>query len=168
VFDQTGRNQTAPTPHRTEDTPIDPASINLISPSPEPWFGANAPPIAATLADAFEGNVRNNSVWNGCRQGVYVPAGVQTRSLWAVVAHRDSLTFVEDFEKLKSVLDDGAASYKLAVSSRALKEAWRNGGLAAVNQAISRKGKLHVRVGLARTFGNPADKCYVMINGVHW
>jgi hypothetical protein len=155
-------------PHRTEDTPIDPASIRLLSAGPGPWFGPNAPPFAATLADAFEGNVRNNSEWNGSLQGVYVPAGLQTPSLWAVVANRDSLYFVEDFEKLKALLDDGASSYKLAVSSRTLKEAWRNGGIIAVDQAIPRKVKLHVRVGLARAFGNPADKCYVMINGVHW
>lgn len=155
-------------PHRTEDTPIDPVSINLVSRGSGHWFGSNAPPTAATLVDAFEGNVRHNSSWDGVLQGVHVPAGVQSRSLWAVAIHRARLSLVEDFQKLKAILDDGAAKYKLAVSSCVLKEAWQNGGLAGADQALPRTGNLHVRVGLARTFGTRPDKCYVMVNGVQW
>src|ERR1700732_5379447 len=155
-------------PHLTEDTPIDSASITLVSGGPGQWFGTGAPPAAAMLSEAFQGNVGNNSTWGVIFQGVHVPAGVSTRSLWGVVIHRERLSFVEDFQKLKAILDDGAAKYKLAVSSRVLKEAWRNGGLAGVNRALPQTGNLHVRVGLARAFGNPPDKCYVMINGVHW
>ncbi|MGB6175694.1 MAG: hypothetical protein WBF43_05010 [Methylocella sp.] len=91
-------------PHRTEDTPIDPASIKLVSPGPGTWFGANAPPTSATLADAFEGNVRHNTAWDGVLQGIHAPTGVQSRSLWAVAIQRDRMSFVEDFQKLKAVL----------------------------------------------------------------
>ena len=155
-------------PHRTEDVPIDPATINLIAPGPAPWFGANAPPAAPTLSEAFENHIQHNSVWNGCRQGVHVASGTQCRSLWAVRAERDAITFVEEFNKLKSVLDDGTARYKLAVSSRVLKETWRNGGTQVINKLIRAAANLHIRVGLARAFGSPADKCYVMINSVNW
>jgi hypothetical protein len=154
-------------PHRTEDTPIKLAGIDLVSPGPADWFGRAAPPATETLAEAFHDHVQHNSIWDGCRQGVHVPAGVKARSLWAITVRRERLTFVEDFAKLKAVLDDGTASYKLAVSTRELKEAWRDSGMAAVNQALPRTAVLHVRVGLARAFGNPADKCYMMINGVY-
>ena len=155
-------------PHLTEDLPIDPATINLVSPGPATWFGANAPPTEATLSEAFENHIQHNSVWNGNRQGVHVQSGTRCRSLWAIRAARDAVTFVEDFNKLKAKLDDGAASYKLAVSSEVLKDAWRQGGTQAVNQLIPAATRLHVRVGLARAFGATADKCYVMINGVNW
>ena len=49
----------------------------------------------------------------------------------------------------------------------ALKTAWRHGGIEAVKKALPRSHLLHIRVGLARPFGQPPDKCYVMVNGVH-
>jgi hypothetical protein len=164
----TGARGSGAYPHRTEDTPISPVGVRLVSPGPALWFGHNAPPTAGTLGEAFQDHVQCNSIWNGCRQGVYVPVGIEARSLWAVTVRRDRLSFVEVFEKLKAILNDGLASYRLAVSSKALKEAWRHGGLAAVNQVLPRAGNLHVRVGLARALGDPADNCYVMVNGVYW
>jgi hypothetical protein len=38
----------------------------------------------------------------------------------------------------------------------------------AVRRALPAGTALHVRVGLARGFGEPPDKCYVMLNGVLW
>ena len=155
-------------PHLTEDLSIDPATISLVSPGPATWFGANAPPTATTLSDAFNNHLQHNSVWNGRQQGVRVHSGTQCRSLWAVCAERDAITFVEEFSKLRAVLDDGTASYKLAVSSCVLKERWRGGGTQAINQLIPAVARLHVRVGLARAFDAQADKCFVMINGLNW
>jgi hypothetical protein len=155
-------------PHLTEDTPIDPANIALVAPGPASWSGAAAPPSAHSVDDAFQGFVQFNSEWHGVRQGVHVAADAQTRSLWAVRVPRANLTFVEEFDKLKASLNDGAAVFKLAVSSKTLKEAWRIGGLAGVNQLLPQAGFLHVRLGLARPFGNPPDKCYMMVNGVQW
>jgi hypothetical protein len=56
------------------------------------------------------------------------------------------------------------ASYQLTVSSKVLKEAWRTGGLVAVNNALPAREELHVRVGLARPFGEP-PKCFAMLDG---
>jgi hypothetical protein len=167
-FVQTGVAHHSVFPHHTEDMPVDAASITIASTTPGPWFGQSAPPCASTLADAFQGHVQHNSVWNGVFQGVHVPVGTQTRSLWAVQCTRGSLTLIEDFGKLKGELHDGAGTYKLSISSQVLKTHYRNGGLAAVVKALPKSGTLHVRVGLARAFGNPAYKCYVMINGVQW
>ncbi len=153
-------------PHRTEDTPVDSNNLNATAVNFRQWFGLNAPPAAATLSAAFENNLHSNSQWNGVSQGVHVPLGTATRSLWGVVISRAQLTFIVEFEKLKAIIDDGNARYKLAVSGRTLKETWRNGGLTAIEQSLSGSGRIHVRVGLARAFGSPADKCYAMVNGI--
>jgi hypothetical protein len=155
-------------PHLTEDTPIDPASIVLAMPGPFNWFGQSAPASSGFVGQAFQGFVQSNSVWQGVHQGVHVPAGSLTRSLWAVVIPRANLSFVEEFDKLKASVFDGATMFKVAVSSRELKQAWRGGGLPALNQLLPAAGALHVRLGLARAFGTPADKCYMMVNGVQW
>jgi hypothetical protein len=169
---QSGNPSNGAYPHFTEDTPIDPLQIKLLSPGPAAWFGANAPPTASQLASAFQGNLQRNSVWNGCIQGAHVPLGTQCRSLWGLSCGRRSLNFIEDdykgSVKLRGQLHDGAALYKLPVSSKALNEAWKAGGLAAVRGSLPNEGRLHVRVGLARAFDGQPNKCFVMINGVHW
>jgi len=155
-------------PHLTEDTPIGLVNITPVQAGPASWCGPGAPPVATSVEDAFQGGVEFNSLWNGVRQGVYVPVGTQARSLWAVSVPRMNLMFLEEFDKLKVSLNDGTATYKLAVSSKTIKEAWRAGGLASVALALPALGQVHVRLGLARAFGNPADKCYMMVNGVQW
>jgi hypothetical protein len=163
-----GKQSNSAYPHRTEDFPVDRPNIGLLSHGPGVWFGRQAPPLSETLAGAFEGNVRRNSVWNGCLQGVHVLAGAKTRSLWAVKCNRRDLSFIEEFDKLKCRLYDGNATYKLPVSSRLLKEAWRRGGLTTLTGTLPNGGMLHVRVGLARAFENQPEKCYIMVNDIHW
>jgi len=155
-------------PHTTEDTPVNPAFVQLVNPGPPNWTGAGAPPTAATVQQAFGHAVHHNSQWNGRLQGIYVPRGTQTRSLWGVTVPRDQLSFFEDFGKLKADLDDGDARYVISVSSRVLKEAYRAGGSAAAEATLPAGGNLHVRLGLARAFGSHPDKCFLMVNGVYW
>ena len=152
-------------PHRTEDTVVDPASIQAANGVFSDWLGASAPQVAAELSTGFGGHLQWNSVWNGVRQGVHTLPRVQCSSLVAVRIPRASLSFSEAFGKLKATLNDGVASYQLTVSSKILKEAWRSGGLAAVNNALPMRNEFHIRVGLARPFDNP-PKCYAMLNGV--
>src|SRR2546423_3733201 len=59
-------------PHRTEDTLIDVTSIKLIEAGSHDWFGAGAPPIAGSLAAAFQNMVQTTGIWNGARKGAYV------------------------------------------------------------------------------------------------
>ena len=49
---------------------------------------------------------------------------------------------MEEFDKLKAELDDGTATYKLAVTSHGLKEIFRGGGLAAVNFQPFRRAEI--------------------------
>src|SRR5579863_3712323 len=48
-FQATGASPTGLYPHLTEDTPIDPTTIRLLSKRRQQWFGVSAPPTAATL-----------------------------------------------------------------------------------------------------------------------
>jgi len=105
-FNALGQPQSA-YPHRTEDTLIDASTIKQNGFFAAPWLGSVAPPTAATLHEAFEDNVRNNSSWNGFLQGVYVPFGAQTRSLFAVSTPGQNLRFFQDQRnKLRAYLVD--------------------------------------------------------------
>jgi len=152
-------------PHRTEDMPINVNSIAVLDRSFSEWIGPAAPAFSADMASGFSGNLQWKSVWEGIRQSVYVLPGTQSNSLIAIRVPRSSLTFSEAFEKLKATLNDGSAKYQLTVSSKALKEAWRHGGLQGVGNALPARGVFHIRVGLARAFQNP-PKCFAMLNGV--
>ncbi len=155
-------------PHSTEDTPINTATIQHIAPAQARWFGVGAPPVGGSVQLAFGGHVAHNSVWNGALQGVFVPVGTQVGSLAAISLDRGQIDFVDEFGKLKALVNDGQFTYKLAVSSLALKSAWGQGGIPAVIHALPNAGQVHVRLGLARAFDMPAHKCYMMVNGVNW
>ncbi len=155
-------------PHRTEDLPIDLVPIDPVPAAPVHWFGTDAPPSAATLADAFGGNLRHTGLWRGHRRGVHVPTGTRTCSLHGLRVPSHHVSFIEDDERLRVLLQDAETRYNLPVTSRALHEIWRAEGVAAVRRALPAGTDLHVRVGLARGFGEQRDRCYVMLNGVLW
>jgi hypothetical protein len=172
AFTPTGQTHPGAYPHSTEDTVVDAANISFVSVGPINWAGPQAPPTFATVSQAFPQFLTHNSVWNGARQGVYVPVASQIGSLSAVVLPKRSITFVEDVyrqepPKLKALLDDGQSTYKVPISSTAIKTAWRNGGLTAARAALPTSAHVHVRLGLARAFDSPPHKCYLMVNGIH-
>lgn len=155
-------------PHLTEDTPIDLDGTTNIAADPMQWFGAEAPRVAATIAEAFEGQLQANSQFRGTNQGNYVARGTKTRSLWAVNVPRRNISFMTPFGSVKAVVVDASGSYQFAVSSKAIKEAWRNGGTAEIERLLPKAGQLHVRLGLARAYDDAPDRCYVMVNGIYW
>lgn len=155
-------------PHRTEDLPIALAPIDLVAERLLPWFGPTAPPAAATLAEAFDGNLRHTSIWRGHRRGAHVATGTLTCSLHGLRVPSHHLSFVEDDEHLRALLQDAETRYNLPVTSSSLRAVWHAEGIAAVRRALPAGTDLHVRVGLARGFGDHHDKCYVMLNGVLW
>lgn len=159
-------------PHCTEDTPIDLGSVKLISAGPKAWFGAGTPPLASTLAGAFQNNVQTTGIWNGARKGAFIQEGTQIGSLAAVKISRPNLEFFEDDFKgnksLRAYMTDNDARYSLPVVAKNLRELYRSKGVAAVNKLLPKSGDLHVRVGLARAWSGQPGKCTVMINGVYW
>jgi hypothetical protein len=162
-----GRPERSRYPHRSEDTLIDRDRICRITAAPVDWLGEDAPPAGMTLAAAFDGHLRHTETRGAVRHGVHVPADLPVHSLGALALPRSLIRFVVEFDKLRLVLNDGEGQYSLAVSSLALKSAWRECGIEAVRKALPTSHLLHIRVGLARPFGQPPDKCYVMVNGVH-
>lgn len=155
-------------PHRTEDLPIDLAPIDRLPPEPPDWFGPDAPLATATLNEAFGGYLRHTSQWRGHRRGAHVPTGTRTNSLHGLRVPSRHLSFIEEDDRPRALLQDAEARYSLPVTSRALREIWRADGIAAVRRALPFDTCLHVRIGLARGFGDHRDKCYVMLNGVLW
>jgi hypothetical protein len=155
-------------PHRTEDLPIDLAPIDLLASAPVHWFGPDAPPIAATLADAFGGNLRHTGLWRGHRRGVHVAAGTRTCSLIGLRVPSRVVSFMEEDGRLRALLADAETRYSLPVSNHELRTAWQEEGIAAVRRSLPAGTDLHVRIGLARGFGEQRDKCYAMLNGVLW
>jgi hypothetical protein len=152
-------------PHLTEDTPVDSSSIKAVQSAPN-WVGSGAPKASASLGEGFGGNLRWNSTFRNVHQGVYVAASTNCDSLAAVNIGSTNLSFVESFDKLKAVLNDGTATYQLPVSSHVFKEAWRQSGVSGATSALPKRTVLHVRVGLARAFEDQPNKCYLMVNGV--
>ena len=155
-------------PHRSEDVPIDLSPIENVATAPIDWFGAEAPPVAATLTEAFGGTARHTSLWRGHRRGTYVPTGTRTCSLHGVRIPSRWLGFIEVDDRPRALLQDAEARYTLPVACRALRDIWRRDGIAAMRRALPFATDLHVRVGLARGFREHANKCYVMLNGVLW
>jgi hypothetical protein len=152
-------------PHGTEDTWVDASSIVSFDGIFSDWLGGSAPEIAGNLSTGFGGQLLCNSEWNGVKQGVHTQPGADCKSLVAVRILRPDISFSYDLDKLRAVVDDGSDQYRLPVSCTALKEAFRAGGFAGVNNALPRREELIVRVGLARAFGNP-PRCYAMLNGL--
>jgi hypothetical protein len=171
-FNTTGSAAGGSYPHRTEDTPIDLASVKLIGKGTQPWFGSGAPPLATTLAAAFQNSVQTTRVWDGARQGAYVKDGTEIGSLAGVRIVRPNLEFFEgDYDGKKSLrayITDKDAQYSLPAVAKNLRELYRSSGVEAVNKLLPKNGNLHVRVGLARAWSAQPEKCTVMINGVYW
>ena len=153
-------------PHATEDTRV--IQAQNLGIEQVRWTGGQAPHLAATVQEAFQNNIEWNSQFQGRRQGVHVAVGANSRSLWGLRIDAGGLRFVEEFGKLKAVIDDGDSEYICAVSGAALKTRYRAGGIAALNGELPANAVLHARLGLARAFGSSPDKCYMMLNGLHF
>jgi len=158
-------------PHRTEDTRINVAGIQLVHPGPVVWLAADAPPTHATARQAFEGHLAHSRMWDGAQQGVYVPENTRIGSLSAVRLPVDDLCLFENNyqgkRSLRAYLDDGDACYNLPVVARDLREAYRSHGVEAAQQLLPARGSVHIRLGLARAWAGQPGRCSLMINGIY-
>src|ERR671921_477110 len=68
----TGQHHPSTFPHRTEDTPVNAAGIQLVHPGLIAWMAASAPPTLATVDQAFGGHLVHSREWNGAKQGVHI------------------------------------------------------------------------------------------------
>lgn len=171
-FTQTVNKHPGSFPHTTEDTEVLEDQIAVVDRGSVDWVGNDGPNAATTLQAAFGGAVQNTGQFAGAKKGLYITAGTEVCSLGAINIQRTGLTLITDSfpgeaPKLKAVINDGQESYRLSVSSHALKAAFAQGGLPAAKAALPTAQILHVRLGLARPFPDAQEKCNLMLNGVH-
>lgn len=166
-----GRQHPSAFPHRTEDTPISVAGIQLVHAGPIAWLMAGAPPTHETVSEAFGGHLAHSRMWNGAQQGVHVPENTEIGSLSAVRLPVDDLDLFEDNyqgkQSLRAYLDDGYACYNLPVVAKNLREAYRLKGVEAAREWLPAQGHVHVRLGLARAWPGQPGRCSLMINGIY-
>jgi len=157
-----------PYPHKTEDVPIDPFRLQIVSRSFANWMGSSAPPVSESIIVAFG----HQSVWkapfNGAQKG-YVPPGSRCASLIGIAVLRGAIC-LEEFAyngrtQLVSIIDTPQGRVRLPVTARNLRDAWNAGGVGAAHRALPDKNRFHVRIGLANPFGEP-ETCAMMLNGV--
>jgi hypothetical protein len=90
-------------------------------------------------------------------------------SLGAIEINRDDLKLLQKRwedgpPKLRVVI--AKEQLDLGVTSTILRKAFSTGGLPAVERLVPKKAKLHLRMGLARPFGNYPNQCFLQINGI--
>jgi len=155
-------------PHKTEDMPIDPFRLEIVSSGFTNWMGTSAPPVSESFSVAFG----DQSVWkapfNGAQKG-YVPPGSRCASLIGIAVSRDAIC-LEEFSyngrtQLVSIIHTPQVRARLPVTARNLRDAWNAGGVNAAHRALPDKDRFHLRIGLANPFGEP-ETCAMMLNGV--
>ena len=166
-----GQQHRSAYPHKTEDTPVDQATIHLVNATPINWLGTNAPPSHATVGGAFGGHLQHTGFWNGAWKGVHVAEAVQIGSLSAVTIPVDRIElFEDDYQgktRLRAYIDDGDACYNLPVVARNLREGYRLHRVDGARRTLPANGRVHVRLGLARAWAGQPGKCSLMINGIN-
>jgi hypothetical protein len=160
-----GRKPETAWPHRTEDVVI----------SGDPYW-------AGTLdSEAFRAVLRKtehltarltfggNLAFEGRR--AFVPAGASCGSLACETMNASDLRLADDAfkdqHKLRvRVVVDGHV-LELPVAAKDFKQAFLKDGVEAARALLPTKGRVQVRLGLARPFDEKPDKCYLQVNGIH-
>jgi hypothetical protein len=165
-FDEAGGQPDGDHPHATEDMRIVTNDMR-IGRRRENWVEAVVGATERTIADVFDGNMTWKT-YNGRRYHAVVARGTKCRSLGGLIAKSGALQFIEDGKesKLKALISDGSGTYKLPVVAHEIRSLYRSEGLAALQKAFARR-RTHVRLGLARAYGDYPDECFVMLNGVY-
>jgi hypothetical protein len=105
--------------------------------------------------------------FNGQRYHAVVARGTECRSLGGLTAKPGALRFIEDGKKkLRALVSDDSGTYNLPVVAHEIRSLYRREGLAALQKAFARR-RAHVRLGLARAYGDYPEECFVMLNGVY-
>jgi hypothetical protein len=167
----TGQQHQSAFPHRTEDTLVNVAGIQLVHAGPIAWLAADAPPTHATVDQAFGGRLAYSRLWNRAQQGVHVLENTQIGSLSAVKLPVSGLNLFEDNyqgkRSLRAYLGDSHACYNLPVVAKSLREAYRLNGVNTAKHLLPVRGNVHIRLGLARAWAGQPGKCSLMINGIY-
>jgi len=150
-------------PHATEDVVVQLGSLNRTHVIDLPTLpAAVAGSVAPNIEKLFAGQLRRNG-WKG-----YVPLGSKCNSLGGIELKRADLEFREDQwqddpPKLRAIV----SKVNLSVTSTVLRAAFSSGGVEEVERLLPNQGTVHVRIGLARPFGDYPNECFLQVNGVY-
>jgi len=154
-----------PYPHLTEDRIV----CGLVARSTITLSAAErtrvlARTLSQSIADIFSGQMQRTG------RGGFVPEGIRSRSLGAIETDPSAVRFWEDTSKDKKrprcIISGTGGQMDLSVTSLALRELHRKGGIDAVIASLRQASRLHLRIGLARAFSAQPGRCYVQVNGI--
>ena len=156
-----------PFPHATEDRVVLQGAIPHVigALNMADLQAAVAPGISPNLAAAFDGGL--NQYGNG---KAWVAPGHQGRSLGALETAASNLTIFEDTSpagkrQLRALLVEGTNRFDLSLTAEAYKGVWPSTDAYTLRQQVHGLGRIHLRVGLARAFGNFG--CMAQVNGIY-
>lgn len=157
-------------PHRTEDLSVSSVSIEVIG--QDFWESSQERPTSwGTISEVFDQNISTQSTWN-LKRKIYVPENTECRSLGGLTLDARKISFVEEkFEdnppKLRVHINESIFSkFNLSVTCAGLRESWAQSSCEALNAEHQGEQSLHLRIGLARSFGGMPEKCSVQLNGI--
>lgn len=103
----------------------------------------------------------------------YVERGTNHPSLRGLQLNSDHLSFISEHfgdkpEKLRVLIQlPNSATLNLSVAANDLRNAFQRAGLKGIKGLFAGSRNLHVRLGLARGFGQFPDRCYMQVNGIY-
>jgi hypothetical protein len=102
----------------------------------------------------------------------YVDAGQKSPSLGAVELNARKIQFIswsyeDEPPKLRCRFKCNSEPYNLSVTAESCRVAFQEHGVVELNKKAANCRKIHVRLGLARAFGDP-PRCYLQVNGVYF
>jgi hypothetical protein len=153
-----------PYPHASEDVVVERESLRKSGDKGQRVLaGAVGDSVVANLNVLFGRSLQRQN------RSAYVPLGTKCPSLGAIEINRKDLQFSQKRwndkpAKLRAIL--AKEQLDLSVTSTILRGTFSTGGVHAVEQSLPKEGKLHLRMGLARPFGDYPDQCFLQINGI--
>ena len=124
--------------------------------------------LAATLSQSMDDLFSCQMQWSNRTR--FVAEGVQCRSLGAIEIGASAIQFREDTSKAKSrprcLISGSGGPMDFSITSLALRELHRSGGIEAIRASLQHASRLHLRIGLARAFPGQPGRCYVQVNGI--
>lgn len=156
-------------PHATEDMRVDETTMQTF-PRPNDWRQKFLQSESADVDSIFAGCL-NPTPAGHLRKSPFVLPNSECASLGAVRANAADFQYYEDHytpnkPKLRCRFRQSGSDFDLSVSSYRLRLRWREIGVREMNKKQGQFGQVHVRLGLARTWGD-MNKCYLMLNGLY-
>jgi hypothetical protein len=102
----------------------------------------------------------------------YIRTGTNHPSLLGLRVARPAIQFFDsvDFKgrrRPRCVLTAGGRGVDLSITAVDIRELFRSKGIDAVRNAFDNARDLHIRLGLARGFGQYPERCYMQVNGIY-